>query len=43
MNTVIKRLSEIPLTKSVMQTNKGTTFYKRGYERGVDGVVEPWE
>ena len=31
------------MTQSVMPTNKGTTFYQRAFERGVDGVVGPWE
>jgi quercetin dioxygenase-like cupin family protein len=43
MNTVVKRLAELPLTTSVMPTNKGTTYYQRAFERGVDGVVGPWE
>jgi quercetin dioxygenase-like cupin family protein len=43
MRTVIKRLSQIPMTESVMPTNKGATFYQRAFERGVDGVVGPWE
>jgi uncharacterized RmlC-like cupin family protein len=43
MNTVIKRLSGIPLTTSSMPTNRGTTYYRRAFERGADGVVGPWE
>jgi uncharacterized RmlC-like cupin family protein len=43
MNTVLKKLGEIRPTKSVIPTNRGTTFYQRAYERGVDGVVGPWE
>lgn len=43
MNTVIKRLSELPHTTSVMPTNKGTTYYQRAFERGQDDVVGPWE
>jgi quercetin dioxygenase-like cupin family protein len=43
MNTVRKQLSALPLTKSVMPTNRGTTWYQRAFERGVDGVVGPWE
>jgi quercetin dioxygenase-like cupin family protein len=43
MHTVVKHLAEIPLTTSVMPTNKGTTYYQRAFERGVDGVVGPWE
>ncbi|MBA3888567.1 MAG: cupin domain-containing protein [Acidobacteria bacterium] len=26
-----------------MPTNVGTTWYQRAFERGVDGVVGPWE
>lgn len=43
MRTIVKRLIEIPFTTSVMPTNKGTTFYQRAFERGVEGVVGPWE
>jgi len=43
MNTVRKRLSAIPLTKSAMPTNRGTTWYQRAFARGADGVVGPWE
>ena len=43
MKTVLKHLSEIPRTKSVIPTNKGTTYFKRAYERGSDGIVGPWE
>jgi mannose-6-phosphate isomerase-like protein (cupin superfamily) len=43
MNTVKKHLSAIPVTVSAMQTNKGTTFYQRAFERGVEGVQGPWE
>ena len=43
MNTVVKHLAELPLTTSVMPTNKGTTYYQRAFERGRDGVVGPWE
>lgn len=43
MNTVIKHLAEIPQTTSVMPTNRGTTYYQRAFERGVDGIVGPWE
>ena len=43
MRTIIKKLSAIPLTRSVMPTNKGTTWYQRAFERGQDEVVGPWE
>ena len=43
MTTVVKRLAELPLTTSVMPTNKGTTYYQRAFARGQDGVVGPWE
>lgn len=43
MTTVVKQLSALPLTTSVMPTNKGTTYYQRAFERGADGVVGPWE
>jgi mannose-6-phosphate isomerase-like protein (cupin superfamily) len=43
VQTVIKTLSAIPLTRSVMPTNKGTTYYQRAFERGADGVAGPWE
>lgn len=43
MRTIVKRLTDIPFTTSVMPTNKGTTFYQRAFERGVEGVVGPWE
>jgi mannose-6-phosphate isomerase-like protein (cupin superfamily) len=43
MNTVIKRLQDIPRTTSVMPTNKGTTYYQRAFARGADGVTGPWE
>jgi quercetin dioxygenase-like cupin family protein len=43
VQTVIKRLSSIPFSRSVMPNNKGTTFYQRAFERGADGVVGPWE
>lgn len=43
MHTIVKRLADIPFTTSVMPTNKGTTFYQRAFERGVDGVVGRWE
>lgn len=43
MNTIRKQLPAIPFTKSVMPTNRGTTWYQRAFERGVDGVVGPWE
>jgi quercetin dioxygenase-like cupin family protein len=43
MKTVLKKLADIPHTRSVIPTNKGTTYYQRAYERGVDGVVGPWE
>lgn len=43
MNTVLKRLSEIAHTRSRMPNNRGTTYYQRAYERGVDGIVGPWE
>lgn len=43
MHTVVKRLADLPLTTSVMPTNKGTTYYQRAFERGRDGVVGPWE
>ena len=43
MRTIVKHLTDIPLTTSVMPTNKGTTYYQRAFERGVDGVVGPWE
>lgn len=43
MNTVLKRLADIPHTRSRMPNNRGTTYYQRAYERGVEGVVGPWE
>jgi len=43
METVIKRLDEIPRTQSAMPNNRGTTFYQRAFARGHDGVVGPWE
>ncbi len=43
MNTILKQLSSLPFTKSVMPTNKGTTWYQRAFERGDDGVTGPWE
>lgn len=43
MVTVIKKLAEIPITPSAMPNNRGTTFYQRAFERGVDGVAGPWE
>jgi quercetin dioxygenase-like cupin family protein len=43
VKTVIKRLSSIPFSRSVMPNNEGTTFYQRAFERGADGVVGPWE
>jgi mannose-6-phosphate isomerase-like protein (cupin superfamily) len=43
MNTVKKRLSDVPFTRSVMATNRGDTYYQRLYERDVDGVQGPWE
>jgi mannose-6-phosphate isomerase-like protein (cupin superfamily) len=43
MHTIVKRLADIPFTRSVMPTNKGTTFYQRAFERGEEDVVGPWE
>ncbi len=43
MNTIIKKLDDLPLTNSVMPTNRGVTFYQRAFERGADGVVGGWE
>ena len=43
MRTIIKKLANIPVTTSVMPTNKGTTFYQRAFERGAEDVVGPWE
>ena len=43
MTTIRKRLAEIPFTRSVMPTNRGTTWYQRAFETGADGVVGPWE
>lgn len=43
MQTVVKKLAEIPFTPSSMPNNRGTTFYQRAFERGADGVAGPWE
>jgi mannose-6-phosphate isomerase-like protein (cupin superfamily) len=43
IKTIVRQLADIPLTVSVMPTNKGTTYYQRAVERGRNGVTGPWE
>jgi quercetin dioxygenase-like cupin family protein len=43
VNTIKKQLATLPMTRSAMPNNTGTTYYQRAFERGVDGVVGPWE
>jgi len=43
MHTVIKPLHTLARTTSAMPTNRGTTYYRRAFARGADGIVGPWE
>jgi len=43
VRTIKKQLSNLPMTRSAMPNNTGTTYYQRAFERGEDGVVGPWE